>query len=330
MRDHPFVSVIIPTYNRAHLIVEAIESVLAQTYRNLEVIVVDDGSTDKTPEVLEHYTGLDRRVRLVRQDNRGVAAARNRGLAHTTGELIAFCDSDDLWLPHKLERQVAFLQEHAEVTLVYSDVMSVQDQIVEVPSYFAERPPHAGRVFHALLEMNFIPTSSVVVRKRCLDEVGGFDGRFSPSEDYELWLRVCQREPIGYVPEVLVRLRRFGDNLTSDGQQFETHVAVLNRLQVERREVVSTRVLRRAYARTYLQWGYEQLQQRHYAQARASLFRSLRYNPVSWRVYRYLVALALPAGTLDWMLTRRRVSAAMMSQPHVTTEHGTRHGHDHN
>ena len=295
MSSHTDVSVIIPTYNRATLVAEAVESILAQTYDELEVIVVDDGSTDETPSVLEEYVRRDDRVRSIRQNNRGVAAARNAGLAHAKGTLMSFCDSDDLWLPNKLERQVAYLQQHPDAGLVFSDVMSVQGDQTETPSYFAERPPYAGLVFPALLERNFIPTSSVVVRKRCLDAVGGFDGSLAPSEDYDLWLRVCQRFPVGYVPEVLVKVRRHAGNLTHDERTgYRTHLAVLDRVTAQYGKQLPSGVVRRAYACTYFHMGYGEFTHARLKEAREAWVMSLRYDPICMKTYGYLAAASLP------------------------------------
>ena len=308
MNTQPFVSVIIPTFNRCAFLIEAIERITHQTYANWELLVVDDGSTDETPNIIERYVHMDRRVRYIRQDNRGVAAARNAGLAHATGELIGFCDSDDLWLPRKLERQVAYLRQHPDVGLVYSDVMSMRGGQVDVPSYFAERLPRAGRVLHALLEQNFIPTSSVLIRKRCLDEIGGFDESLTTSEDYELWLRFCQRFPVGYVPEILVTVRRHADNLTSEhwrGQR--AHLLVLDRMKQRFGDQIPPAVLNRAYALTHLQIGYGHLLRGRIRLAREELVRSWRYRPLSGRVYRYLLASLLPVGALAWLVAARRV-----------------------
>ena len=290
MEKTPLVSVIIPTHNRAALVVEAIDSVLRQTYAQLEVLVVDDGSTDETPEVLRQQAQKDPRVRFVRHENRGVAAARNTGLSHARGELIGFCDSDDVLLSRKLERQVAYLADHPEAGMVYSDVRLIRDGQVETASYFSERAPREGWVFPDLLERNFIPNVSILARKAGMETAGRFNESLRSSEDYDFWLRFCQLFQVGYLPEVLVDVRQFGDNLTQEGRHYETHLQVLKSVAENGVRKVSPMVIRRAYARTYLSMGYDFLVGGRFSSARAAFLKSWRYNPASWRLYRCLLA----------------------------------------
>lgn len=193
------VSVIIPTYNRAHVVGEAIDSVLEQSYTGFELIVVDDGSADETPSVLESFGD---RLRVIRQENRGPAAARNRGLAEASGELIAFLDSDDLWLPPKLQRQVEFLREHPEDLICYTDEIWIRRGVRVNP-----RKRHAkwdGWIFDKCLPLCIISPSSVMMRRAFFDRVGAFDETFRVCEDYELWLRAAAVLPIRYLPERLI------------------------------------------------------------------------------------------------------------------------------
>ena len=300
------VSVIMPTYNRASFLRGAIVSVLGPTYPSLQLVVVDDGSTDSTARLVDEYVRSDRRVRYVRQAHRGVAAARNAGLESATGQVVGFCDSDDRWMPNKLERQVRCLEDDPEIGLVYSDVRSVSGSVVQVPSYFAERPPHDGWVFLALVEKNFIPTVSVLVRRPHLDIVGRFDESLSSSEDYELWLRFCRRFPAAYVRDVLVTVQRHSGNLTGDAQaNYAMHLAVLDRVTTARGNPIPSEVVSRAYANTYFQIGYDYLVQRRFAQAQEALLKSWRYNPASRLVYRYLAASMLPGQVLNAVLDQR-------------------------
>jgi glycosyltransferase involved in cell wall biosynthesis len=206
----PTVSVVMPTFNRARFLHAAVASIRAQTYRCLEIVIVDDGSTDDTAAVA---AALGDEVRYVRQPNAGPAAARNRGIADANGELIAFLDTDDRWLPTKIERQVAVLRRDPAIALVSAD-MAVEDgdgrRLVEsnferrgLRQFFAELDggpvPEAPR---RLLQVNFINTSTVMVRREVLQATHGFDTRLRYGEDLELWLRIAARHAIACVPTV--------------------------------------------------------------------------------------------------------------------------------
>jgi len=211
MVKNPKVSVVIPTFNRAHLIQDALESVFAQTYKDYEVVVVDDGSTDNTREVLKPYL---HRIRYVWQENQGVAAARNRGIFLAKGAYITFLDSDDKWVPEKLKRQVDYLETHPSVSLVYGQMISYS---VNRPDEKKMLPQRIVRSFKELIkESDQIPTSTVMVRKRCLEAVGGFNPSFYITEDYELWLRVSRRFQIDYLEGVVAEYRVHSSNVTLD------------------------------------------------------------------------------------------------------------------
>ncbi len=229
------ISVIIPTYNRAHYVRLATESALAQTYRNCEIIVVDDGSTDDTNARLLNLPG---NVIYYRQPHSGrPAVGRNTGLRLATGEFVVFLDSDDLFVPDRLERHVARLQSEPQLAWVYSDTEYFADNggIVRAGedntgSWPSDRPAQ-GRVFAALLVTNFIPLSSVTVRRSCLDAVGIFDEspRLTGVEDYDLWLRIAARYDIGYVPGQLSRMRVHGQNI-SGGTKLGQYLGSLDAL----------------------------------------------------------------------------------------------------
>lgn len=196
----PRVSVIIPTYNRRDLLGEAIRSVLEQSFRDFELIVVDDGSTDGTEQrIREEFAG---RLRYIRQENRGPSAARNRGVAASREEWIAFLDSDDLWLPKKLERQLDFMARNPGALISYTDEIWVRKgQRVNPKKKHAK---HSGWIYPHCLPLCIISPSSVLIHRKLWDEVGGFDEGFPVCEDYELWLRVASRHPVPFLPERLI------------------------------------------------------------------------------------------------------------------------------
>jgi glycosyltransferase involved in cell wall biosynthesis len=208
----PQVSVIIPTYNRAALVREAVASVSAQTFRDFEILVVDDGSTDETPATLAHFEAL----KVLRHPTRrGVAAARNSATAAARGEWLAFLDSDDLWLPEKLARQMAYLEKRPELLLCQTDETWVR-RGVRVNKPLTHRKK-AGRIFLPSLDRCMVSPSAVVLHRRLLVEHGGFDEDLPAAEDYDLWLRLTWRFEVGLVQEPLI-IKRGGHADQLSGQ----------------------------------------------------------------------------------------------------------------
>ena len=201
------VSAVITCYNYGRYLREAVESVLGQTYRDVEVIIVDDGSTDETPQLATSWRN-DPRIRYVRQENAGQAAAKNHGLHLAQAPLVAFLDADDRWDPTKLAKQVPLFARHA-VGVVYSRGLFLDGSgATRVPSVV--RPhgrPRAGHVTTALLYDNFVPFSSAVARRDLLEQVGGFDENLAMSIDWDLWLRMSRRCEFDWVDEPLLHYR---------------------------------------------------------------------------------------------------------------------------
>jgi glycosyltransferase involved in cell wall biosynthesis len=203
----PLVSVIIPSYNRSHLIGETIESVLSQTFNDFELIVVDDGSTDNTREVVDRY---GRSVKYIYQRNQGRSAARNQGIKAAGGELIAFIDSDDLWLPDKLYYQVEMLANDVESGLVYTDYEFVDSRLspLSKPPIYVSHPLREGRILEHLLTFDFIPPSTVMVRRECLNVAGLFDtGLRLGTEDWDFLLRLVKLYKVSYVKQACALIR---------------------------------------------------------------------------------------------------------------------------
>lgn len=194
----PLVSVIIPTYNRATWLMEAVASVLAQRYRPLQLIVVDDGSNDDTAQRLAPWR---HRLLLLRQENRGVSAARNRGVAAAGGQLIAFLDSDDLWLPDKLACQVAFMQRQPAALICQTEERWIRNGVRVNPRQRHAKP--AGMIFEASLALCLVSPSAVMLRRTLFEAMQGFDEHLPACEDYDLWLRIACRHEVHLLPEPL-------------------------------------------------------------------------------------------------------------------------------
>jgi len=279
----PKVSVIIPAYQDADHIRAAVDSGLAQTYADREVIVVDDGSTDDTLKVLAAYGDA---VRVISQPNRGPSAARNRGIQQAQGEWVAFLDADDTWLPEKLARQMPLFQKGDGVGLVCSDTYFVDSQGLRPRTGFMDNPPCAGRVLKTIFTASFIPTSTVVVRKACLDQVGGFDEGLRTCEDLDLWLRIAAEWEIDFVAEPLARYR------ISDGQLSSQRVnmlkglaAVLDRAYQRWPELwtLSRAELEGSYYATYLRLASAYLRAGEPEAARQTLTDYRRKRGVTWQ-----------------------------------------------
>ena len=196
---NPTVSVIIPTYNRGWVLAEAIDSVLSQEFSDYELIVVDDGSTDNTREVLGSY-GRD--ITVLQQANRGVSAARNRGIAASQAPLVAFLDSDDLWLPPKLGRQVEFFKNNPEALICQTEEHWVRNGKRVNPKRRHQKI--SGMIFVPSLALCLVSPSAVMIRKTLFDAVGPFDESLPACEDYDLWLRVSCRYPVFLIDEPLI------------------------------------------------------------------------------------------------------------------------------
>ncbi len=187
----PLVSVIIPTFNRAWAIGRAVDSVLAQDYRPLELIVVDDGSTDQTSDILAFYGN---RLIVIRQKNSGVSAARNAGIALAGGDLIALLDSDDYWKPQKLSVQVNFFSSHPDALICQTGEIWIRNGVRVNPGKRHQK--RTGMIFTPSLDLCLVSPSAVMMRKILFDTMGGFDESLPVCEDYDLWLRVTRRYPV--------------------------------------------------------------------------------------------------------------------------------------
>jgi glycosyltransferase involved in cell wall biosynthesis len=195
----PLVSVIIPTFNRAWSINRAVDSVLAQNYPKVELIVVDDGSTDATPDILSTY---GKTIKVIIQQNSGVSAARNRGLAAASGDLIAFLDSDDYWLPQKLSVQADFFLSRPDALICQTEELWIKNGRRMNPKKKHQKP--SGMMFSSSLHLCLISPSAVMARKKLFDQVGLFDETLPACEDYDLWLRVTCRYPVYLIDTPLI------------------------------------------------------------------------------------------------------------------------------
>jgi glycosyltransferase involved in cell wall biosynthesis len=193
------VTVIIPTFNRGYCLAESIQSVLDQSFTDFDLIVVDDGSTDNTREIMRQFPGIQQ-IKL--DENRGVSFARNQGIAKAKGEWIAFLDSDDLWEKKKLATQMKWVKSHSDHYAVYTDEIWIRNG-VRVNAMNKHRK-YSGNIFRYCLPLCIVSPSSVLLHAELLSEVGGFDESMPVCEDYDLWLRIAKRFPFHFIEEKLI------------------------------------------------------------------------------------------------------------------------------
>jgi glycosyltransferase involved in cell wall biosynthesis len=301
--DRAKVSAVIPVYNCERYIGEAIESVLTQTYPAHEIVVVDDGSTDGTRRALEPYMG---RILYIHQEKRGVAAARNQGIDHASGDYIAFLDADDLWLAEKLQLQMAYLEDHPECDLVYSDMKTFDENgiIQESVKIWLNMSPPSGWIFKELFWETLFAADATVFAKKCIDRVGPFDESLVVGEDYNIWLRMARRFQIGYLDVPLTKYRQHASMTTrrvgrclKDGVPWEV-IAVKKVLELYPKETseLGESTVRKRISRPYYFLGCDRLKEENHREARKLFACALRYWPTN-RDYqmRYLATFFTPS-----------------------------------
>lgn len=294
------VSAVIPVYNNGPYIAAAVKSVVDQTLPPTEIIVVDDGSTDNTAAALAPYRD---RIRYVYQQNRGEPSARNRGIRESQCAYIAFLDGDDLWLPNKLELQMAYLQEHPEYTLVYSDMSTFNEQGIidaSVKDHLRMTFP-SGHIFQALFKRALFGSGTVVFRKDCVGKIGYFDEDLLVGSDYEMWLRIARHFDIGFVDQPLLMYRHHATMSTRgigrkmcNGLPWE--VAVLKkvlRLYPETVDELGKLTVSHRMSKPYAGLAFTQFRMSDYRDARALLRKALSYWPTNVRYWAFYGATFL-------------------------------------
>jgi glycosyltransferase involved in cell wall biosynthesis len=297
----PAVSVILAAYNYGRYLPGAIESALGQTFRDLEVLVIDDGSTDDTQDVVHCYLG-DRRLRYYRTDHVGQPKAKNTGIRLARAPLLAFLDADDLWLPSKLERQLALFQRDPALGVAYTRRSVIDEQGRDVA--YEHPAMHRGRILDSLFRSNgFVCFSSVVVRRAVFDDVGLFDEDLALAIDYDLWLRVGLRYRFDYVDEPLVKYRTGHASLS---RRIEERLAAVSRIMQRfldeqgGRAFVSPAVVRQAQAETCYHIALS-LRQRARLRALAWYVRALALWPGYGLAWQGLASLPLPELVRRWL-----------------------------
>ena len=298
----PRVSVIIPSYNCASYLGRAIDSVCAQTYKDYEILIVDDGSTDNTKDVAMQYV---RKVTYLYQQNRGVSAARNHAISKSSGELLAYLDADDMWYPEKLEKQVAFLDAHQDCGMVHSEmsVINEQDEILHVRFYEeTKRSVPQGYCLRKLLLRCHIQTVTVVERRSSFDRAGVFDTRLPIAQDYLHWIMIAaEGQAVGYLAEPLGKYRwRTGSLIGKHPRLLEDYVRICDILLHEKaiRSTHGDECVNILRSRSYLvqrELAYLDRIEGRNESARRRLANMIKESPRQFELYVDLLKAYLPA-----------------------------------
>lgn len=219
--SRPLVSVIVPAFNAEAFLADAVRSALAQTWKTLEVVVVDDGSTDRTGAIAHELAAADGRVRVLHGPNKGVSAARNQGIAAASGSLLCFLDADDVYLPDKVERQVAFLDQFPACDLVYSDYY-VADLSLAPGLLICRRPPFL--ISDVLTFRNWFAPLSPLLRASLAERIAGFDETLAGSEDWDYWIRASECGLLSYLPGPVGVYRRHSNQTTRNWELMRKHI----------------------------------------------------------------------------------------------------------
>lgn len=295
----PKISVIIPAYNAMAYLPETVESVLNQTLDDFELIIVNDGSSDGIEQWVSQLT--DPRIRLVSQENQGLAGARNTGMAQAQSEYLAFLDADDLWEPTKLEKQVRVLEENPDVGLVYTWVAYIDEKGQPTGRVFKNQAE--GDVWEKLTEHNMVECGSVaMVRRSCFETCGDFDRNLrSFAEDWDMWLRIASRYPFKAIKEPLVYYRQHSNSASKNWEAMEQsfHMVIEKAFASTPPELLN--VKRRCYAFANICLAWKPLQSRTKDYKKAIHFRQQAFVHYPWIFFsKEYIRLSLAIAIMRW------------------------------
>jgi glycosyltransferase involved in cell wall biosynthesis len=300
----PQVSVIIPTYNRANLISKAIDSVLAQTFTDYEIIVVDDGSNDDTQVVLTKYQD---KLRVIAQENKGEGEARNTGIRSAKGDYLAFLDSDDLWFPNKLAEQMEKLKHSPETLWSFCDAYYFNDSNGNILfSFSAIASPFEGFIHRRLLLCDFIPSPTVVIHRSIFSKVGYFST--APiAADWDMWLRIASKFPIARIPKPLAGYR-IHENMISNRDPmiiYNYYLATIDRAIAFAPDIYGP-WRDKAIAQTSIRIGRALANIGQVQKARRMFFQAIKLNHCAWDAFIYWLSCLIPYSYLRIFIQLRK------------------------
>jgi glycosyltransferase involved in cell wall biosynthesis len=282
----PQVSINMPCYNDSQWLDECLHSILTQTYQDFEIIIVDDGSTDNSKQIIQKYLDDDR-IRYFYQNNEGFSGATNRGLKESKGRYISFISPDDLWLPHKLEKQVSFLEKNKNIDMVHSDVYHIDSE----GKIIKQRRPNISKniskkelINGLFLRSIKICHQTVMIRKDCFKEVGFFDNKIIAS-DYDMWIRLANKHNIDYIDEPLTKKRFHKNQLMAKNMEqiFKDDLLVIDKATLLYPFLIKYK--KKKIAEINYRWGVLLLLKNKKTEAKKQFSKSLKMNPFSIRNY---------------------------------------------
>jgi glycosyltransferase involved in cell wall biosynthesis len=305
----PLVSIITPVYNGEQYLLETIESALAQTYKNFELLIVNDGSTDNSAAIIKPFL-KDSRVIYIEQKNAGVAAARNTAIKQARGKYIGFLDQDDLWLSNKLEVQIAVLEQDESIALVHSRQDFIDSQGNKIDYDWVTGV--SGYCFEDMFKKNRIAVLTVLIRKTIFDEIGLFNEKFSGADDYHMWLRVTIKHPISYIDQALAFYRFHDSNWSKNSFRMTAiDVKVIDTILFEYPQALKLAgkqtVRARLYTLNHQLGGWYSWFDQNYHQGRKHYWRAILNNPFSWIDYYRFIYCSLSKEqrkALSWYLSK--------------------------
>ncbi len=286
------VSVIIPTYNRSAVISKAIESVIAQTYEPVEIIIVDDGSTDNTEDKLADYAG---KIKYLYKKNGGCSSARNLGIKEANGEYVAFLDSDDAWYPQKLEKQVEKLSQNKDYGMVFSEIELIDEDNEHISySKWRNNIKKDGDILLDFLKNPAITCSCLLVRKDVLSEVGFFDEQLSTGEDIDMVFRICSKYKAMLIDEPLVRYKKGKDSL-SNNLFTKNRLKAIEKIKQYNKEFIEENkdVIAETAAKIHLDYAVDLLWYRYITEARGQIRESMRNQFTQKALIIYMKSLVM-------------------------------------
>jgi glycosyltransferase involved in cell wall biosynthesis len=283
--------VIIPTYNRERFLGLAIQSVLDQTYANFEIIIVDDGSTDNTAEILKQYAGDDR-VRCFAQPNQGQSVARNHGLQWADGEFICFLDSDNLWEPDKLRQQVLLFADNPSVDIIYGNSLTIDENGTVLDARPVTR--HSGIIYRQLLLDNFVSFNTAMFKRYCYEELGGPESSIRVADDYDLWLRYSVKFTFLHVPIIFARYRVMTDQISSDkNRRFDSNQHIIEKFFRQNPDLLSNDEQAATWMHFYCRRGRYKCTKGEYGAALGDAILAIRKKPLALNPWRLALKTAL-------------------------------------
>jgi glycosyltransferase involved in cell wall biosynthesis len=316
----PEVSVIIPVYNSSRFINEALESVFTQTFKDYEIILVDDGSTDNTRQIIEKYSD---KLIYFRQENGGPAKARNFGIKKSRGKFIAFLDADDIWLPLKLERQIDAFKKNPELGMVATDNSLFDEKGVYRKSVGKKDYLLKGDIVRNILIHSGVVTPTVMVRREVFDALGLFEEQLRIAEDDNMWIRISSHYDIDVIDEPLAKIRdhQFRTMRTSGNlaQYVEKNMQLLTSNYGDEVKRRVEPIIPRKLTEMYFNQGYSKLEKHEFKAARKYFITALGYDKWNWKCYFYILTSVIPVQIVNLLkFCKRRIFPAKYNQPRWT------------